>query len=345
MTGRFFLALTAMLGLAALALLFWKGQRETKRSAMATGQTAVEPVPEFVAGIDGRRAVEAASPPLEGPAIRVLVRDLEGRPISGARVRSKDDPQVEVMTDETGACALRFPRREWLSLQATAGGFLGVEDKIRCTEEITVQLPRACTLIGHVLDADTREPVAGAQVSPLTDRRWTPEWVGGESDESGAFRLEHVPATKSLMMSARASGYSDLNYPLDLSSAGDFVSIELLMVPTARLVVVVLEHPSGMPIAQASVNGMATDDSGRVSFDADQGSNGAIKVFTEAAGHCSLSGSLRREAVGSEPLVLRLPLLGRFEGIVRDERGTSVSGAKLVFEEYFFLKPNSPDEA
>jgi hypothetical protein len=106
----------------------------------------------------------------------------------------------------------------------------------------------------------------------------------------------------------------------------------------------VLEYPSDLPHAGASVNGFPADASGRVAVHFDPLPSGAMPVFAEATGHCSLSGKLQPGAIGSEPLVLRLPLLGRFEGIVRDERGVPLSGARLGFDEHYFAEPSSPGE-
>ncbi len=172
MERRSSLALGVLLGLGLLGLLLWREERDESRWTPGLPEQA-PPEPELPGigeGPEVRRVVGGESSGPECAAIRVFVCDLERAPVPGARVRTTDDAHAEATTDELGRCVLSHPAQAVLGLEATASGFLGLKDEVRWAEEITLELPRACTVSGRVLDADTREPIAGANGTTLSDR-------------------------------------------------------------------------------------------------------------------------------------------------------------------------------
>jgi hypothetical protein len=346
MERRSLATLAAVLALGGLGVFLLRGRRGEAPKVEERAEAPAEVVPEAPLAVSSgaRRAVE--SEPDYWRTIHVFAHDLEQAPVAGARVGiATEAGPVEAVTGEDGRCTFTLDWQEWLEIEATAPGHLGWKERTQWRDELELELPRACTLVGRVLDADTREPVVGAQVS-ISPRnpRWVSAWPSADADAGGAFRLGPVPASRKLDVAARAQGYADLNSIFDVSRAGDPVLLELLLVHRVKLDVQVLEEPSGLPIAGASVNEFPTDAEGRATIDADQQPDGILRVYARAEGHCTISGPVRREDVGSEPLILRLPLLGRFEGIVRDERGVPLSGAELAFDEHHFVEPSSPDE-
>ncbi len=331
------------LGLLVLLLgwLLVQGSRSKGDAAAPTAgkgalQHATQP-PALAADASNREGRTAAEEHGLAPslaAVRVFVCDKDHKPIEGARVRTFEDSiPLERVTEADGRCALAIGRRDWFELEVTAAGFLGVGRRFSWTQELEVALPRYCTLIGRVLDARTKEPIAGASIAVGRDTRWLPQVGESISDALGRFRIEFAPISEDLDVIASADGYPRIHSSWNVLDQGDPIELELLLVAGVRLDVQVVEHPSGLPIAGAQLNEALTDDAGRATLECIPNLDGSIEISVLAEDLCTLTCTIDPDRIEASRLLLQLPRQARFGGIVRDEQGGPVQGAKLEFEQ------------
>lgn len=188
-------------------------------------------------------------------------------------------------------------------------------------------------IAGRVLDAETRRPVAGARIHLRWDGAAIPQVEDAVADAAGAFRLERVPLSKLQGVCASAAGYPEGSAGCMVRSPDEPAEVEILLTARPTLTVQIVEYPTGLPIADAEVNGACADAAGlatveKVLTDFD----GSIELSVRAEGFCDLGGRVQpADLPARSPLLVQLPLTARFAGIVRDEQGRPVSGATLRF--------------
>ncbi len=123
-------------------------------------------------------------------AVRVLDR-YSGAPVVGAQVYAGGQTFT---TDAQGRARLgRLPAEGGLALSVAVAGYESGSAELRADQrgEVTVSL-RPTTLSGAVLDVETGQPVAGAQVLVVTDAG--PTQVAATTGPDGTYRLDGVPA-------------------------------------------------------------------------------------------------------------------------------------------------------
>ncbi len=122
------------------------------------------------------------------------------------------------------------------------------------TAEVVVDLAGGQTVQGHVVAKESGAPVAGATVGLFLKGYWPSDvdafsaaFLSGESDASGAFRFEDVPAGKWTVMAALDGAVEGVSIAVGEADAPEPVMIELtLAVP----VIVVATDENGRPVTE-----------------------------------------------------------------------------------------------
>lgn len=154
------------------------------------------------------------------PEVRGIVVDSEGKPVSGAVVRSDFD-KVQCETDETGRFALRLPYPQSRQLrvyksdksQLALSTFLFKSQADPESGEFRIPLVPARKLTGKVLDAK-KNPISGATVwctsvgtQGITDI--------SETDQDGNFVLHHPVNLPLGLVAAQKSGFGIDFHPVN----------------------------------------------------------------------------------------------------------------------------------
>lgn len=231
---------------------------------------------------------------------------------------------------------------------------VGPEDATK-RKDLTV-LPGA-TVSGVVLGPDG-EPVAGAEVSPAgPEGRMNPFSrflnLGPSSvltNEKGEFVLDGVAAADSLRLSATAEGFVDGETdPIAVSSGGEITGVTIRLGAGATVTGSLRSADGGAPLA-GQIRLVPQSDNGRGGMSWWQigqavahpaGADGAFRaegiapgryvVVAQAPGHLDLQ---RRDVLLTEGAEVDLGALTlekglTIEGIVTDDRGQPVSGARV----------------
>jgi hypothetical protein len=152
-----------------------------------------------------------------------VVAEETGMPVAGAFAGSvTDDDGLWTLSDDDGLFSVEPVAEGLVTLGGWAPGFdVGVlEDVFAGSSGHLVALPPGREVLGVVSDADTDEPVAGAEVTLLVTTRSRPmdepdplepfDVLGSEvtvTDELGGFRFDAAPS-RSFRLEARAEGYA-----------------------------------------------------------------------------------------------------------------------------------------
>jgi protocatechuate 3,4-dioxygenase beta subunit len=185
-------------------------------SPRGTGRVAARPpalsAPEGLLSIAGASAV-----------VRGTVRDLQGAPISGARIITR---YGRVQTDRAGAFEIRLPTGK-STMKLEADGFASAERWVLAPSDVELVLVRESTIAGHVVDA-TGAPVAGARVTFDHERTVV------ESAADGAFAFSRLPAAVYLLTATTPDGFAT-TFELQLGVGQRIEGVVLRLVPAHQI--------------------------------------------------------------------------------------------------------------
>ncbi|MFB3066006.1 MAG: carboxypeptidase regulatory-like domain-containing protein [Planctomycetota bacterium] len=161
----------------------------------------------------------------EGYPVRGLVLDGSGRPLADAVVavytidfRDFSFPKELTKTNGTGRFAFQLePRSQeyWLNVMPPDSVQYSEAFRVPLDHEITVRMPGSGDVVGRVVDAETRQPIAGAvMMIGFATTRGTHEWPNYSqhttTDDFGAFRVRDIGKAYLHSLTVRAPGYQDL---------------------------------------------------------------------------------------------------------------------------------------
>lgn len=124
--------------------------------------------------------------------------------------------EAEIVSDAEGKFRLPMPAREQLPLSVSAEGYARQQISISVsageTKERDFGLRKEGEIVGEVYDAETNQPIAGAEIV-----RGISTFARSEAD--GRFRLQSIE-TANGYLSAHASGYCSMRYELKFAIEG-----------------------------------------------------------------------------------------------------------------------------
>jgi hypothetical protein len=277
-----------LLLVAAAAAVAWKVEYQGAGDGKATiGRSlddASEPTAPLLTGVataapdvPGEDDHDAIEPRVVRRTISVLVREVGGAPVAGARVRLVDPwmegvPSDAVVSGSDGVAEFErvpfgAPRADgtgaWrVRAHVTAAGFAEGrlnEDPDASTSgeplHFLVRLVRAVTLSGRVVAARDGTPIAAASVvaswyvpADVTGR--TTNRYPASCDAEGRFTIPNVPTDRRVVLRASASGHMRDSVSLLDAARSEEVQIALEETGVARGIVL---RPDGSPAARARV--------------------------------------------------------------------------------------------
>lgn len=265
-----------LLGLAGLLLVLLmdgEGEAPEESAADLPSPTGAPDSADTAAG-PGRATAsaqgqdEAAIPrreaALEEPAastgdggLLIEVRALgSGAPIEGALCRItrgfEEEPLREARTDPEGRAQIAglSDRRE-LVLRVSREGFLSDVRQLRSTmQQVRVTLEPGLAVRGQVLDAVSRQPLAGVRITAYAGVFQGSLILGLRSDAQGRFVIPGVPPDRVVTLEAELAGYQPLTeqFPPDRLATG----VRLLLGRGARIEGTVFDR-AGFSVADARV--------------------------------------------------------------------------------------------
>lgn len=192
--------------------------------------------------------------PWHGPLLGRLVDDLSGAPVAGATIvlehascRHCEPDRVTTHVDGTFTFA-SLPRAEDLALGIEANGYPAQHEMVRLPGrgeplEHTLRARRGVVIAGRCVDAETLEPIAGAQVG---ERPHT------TTDTGGGFRMLVLPAGRSTMdLLIAAPDYPKVSWPIPLPQPDPTVEFRL---PRGAVLSGTVRSVDGSPIGGARVH-------------------------------------------------------------------------------------------
>jgi len=222
----------------------------------SAGEEAIIAIPSQPAG---SREPAVVDPPPD--AYHGTVCTPEGSPIANAVLTLYPDvddweeqaPRGTGSCDETGSFRIEdyLPDPEGFVIRAEAEGFQSQALRSISPERaIELTLHWRVAIVGHVRDAETGEPVAGAQVL------WFRE-PGAITDAEGRYRLEdaptYLPDYSTLYMRARAEGFAEDPIEIELHGPDD-ATVDFELHRGVPLLVEVFDRETGDPIIGADVH-------------------------------------------------------------------------------------------
>ncbi|MEM7234361.1 MAG: carboxypeptidase regulatory-like domain-containing protein [Planctomycetota bacterium] len=296
---------------------------------------------------DGKRVtiVLATGVDFEG---RVLSEN--GQPIESARVRAfylRDDEYVDgsrsTDTDDRGSFSFPALRDGMYWIEAVADFHRGEKVRVSASDRsVELRLQELSPIEAVVVDAQTQEPIAGAEICWESEERESESgvkpWKGTiRSDESGEFRLVHFPVVYPLVARIDAAGYE--SGEVDLTDESTTQKIRIELDPSGSISGVV-SGPSGASVAGLRVT--VFDSGGELSPGATTEDDGSFHIeFSEP-------GQFRVRASGgvfvpafSEPfefpestslvdgIAVRVELAAEISGTVTSSDGVRVPGARI----------------
>lgn len=346
-------ALAIVVVLAVVALAAWLLLRERDRSQAARPQEATAvarrdaPLAPADAATDPARLREEAAAgsrerPLEasaardGATMRVRVVDvLDGRAVAGARVTHES---AAVETGADGWCTVDGldARDGEVELLVEARGYGDVRWRWVVAAWAIVELTPTTTFHGRVLDAQSREPVAGAELVFTLAGGLDAEIGAATSDASGQYALEGVPVAFPVNVTSWSSEHATAREQVLVPHRVERVARDFLLERGTRVSGQVVDFVTGAPVPGARLERARPEPielgpDGR--FDVPLVPNrydGRIELDLSAPGWCRLSAVLDPDELGA-PLVLRITRGAFVEGVVRDADGRPVPGATVGF--------------
>jgi hypothetical protein len=162
-----------------------------------------------------------------GAVLRLRVLDEAGSPLPEARVelahwQQGNGLQWSGLTDSEGRIAWDSAPLDGIRLTVRKEGYCVLRDEINLVADgqehvITMGLP--LTLVGHVTDAETKQPIASFKV------RRDPDVAYGTN---GQFELKITQYYHEILVLVEAAGYEPaLSYPVDARAAPLTCDVEL----------------------------------------------------------------------------------------------------------------------
>jgi protocatechuate 3,4-dioxygenase beta subunit len=296
-----------------------------------------------------------------GPPVPIEVRDAAGRPVAGALVVGGKGRWPLGTTGGSGRLAVPPPGAAGEEVHALAAGGRQSSARLRAAETVDRTAPAAAAagrpaalltlagagpLAGRVLDADRREPLAGALV-----------WIGEDpdgstrTDRAGSYRLAAVPASTPGGLGAAAPGYLPA-WGEAPSGAGEERGPTFALRPAVRLRGRVVDAAAKTPLAGVEVRAAPSPEamftmrwSDAPSAAARTGADGRFTLRGLAAGtgydlHLTHGGYAPKTAEAAPveagavppPLELALDRGRRGAGLVVDQSERPVAGATVTLE-------------
>jgi len=215
----------------------------------------------------------------------------EGRPVSAARVvfSNEQGMNASAVTGADGTYELAVPAPGTYHLFVHAEAFAMVNSQsirtIRGGETIDVDL-REQTVEGTVVDAATREPIAGAVVTLVPENAVTQSVLGETiTDANGRFRLLTAASGANRVM-ASAHGYAQLAERVTLGGTR-IAPVALALQPGSELRVRTLDARTGTPLEAHLVIALPGGSPLPVRFQ--RSADGETHVFSLAPGEYVLT--------------------------------------------------------
>jgi uncharacterized GH25 family protein len=268
-----------------------------------------------------------------GAVLRLRVLDHEGSPMSKARVevdhwQGPNTLEWGGWTDSNGRIVWKSAPLEPISLSVVKDGYFNCRQRTLTADgqEHTITLRPQLTVVGHVTDAETKQPVASFKAIPGSDRSDTAYGT------NGLYKLNFTEFSQPLTMSLEADGYETAtSQPLDASAGQLTCDFELKKQKREDAIQGVVLLPDGTAAAgvQVAVAGAQAVEMGRAKF---FNAGDSATTQTDADGHFSFAPGLGaravmavdREGFGSVSVTgahhfvsIQLQPWGRIEGALR----------------------------
>lgn len=288
--------------------------------------------------VHGRGEVRVVLHP--GARLAGVVVDDAGAAIVGAAVRvlpENDDAAIpwEATTDATGHFGFDTLRLGPQRIDVSAEGFEASTRRAALSPRegaLRIALRRAGSIIGHVVDASSH-PVDGAEVVLAGSGVWPPR--SARSDATGAFALPGVPGGVYELRARRGPLVGDPREGL-LLAPGATADVQLVVVAGRTLHAVVWDADADGPLPGAQV--VVAEDSlsfapravragARGEFDVEGLRAIPHRVSVRAEGYTSIVA--RTVEPGGEPMRLALRRAATLAGVVVDQDGEPVRGARV----------------
>jgi len=344
--------LAGVLGTAVLVGVLGWLDRESGVSVLsegaASGDARPAPAPDIVrdgelepdpdrGGTEARRRVDPSGLPMTA-GITVLVTDPSDVPIAGAEVRIADRPDVQALrTDDEGRCPLPLEPSETESvmLAVDAEGYFHARNAYPRREILRVRLTRAITLHGWVLDDGTDAPVPGARVTLVHGgcKGCSNDLVTTGLD--GSFVLPGVSTwEQGTPFLIDADGYARGAFMFRIPPNSPMLEHEFRLARGVEMTGRVLEWVTGKAIEGAVVVArhdvrVVTDAGGRFGLRVGVDDEGRVRLSFEAPGYCRQGCTWQAEKIAGQPLAIELVPSATVEGVVHDEAGEPVVGARV----------------
>ncbi|HET8773606.1 MAG TPA: carboxypeptidase regulatory-like domain-containing protein [Thermoanaerobaculia bacterium] len=178
----------------------------------------------------------------------------DGRtPAAGAAILIDSWPMGK--SGEDGAFTIEHAPARWTTLAARSGGLMA-QVPFAAAVDYTLRLARAATVSGRVLDAKTKEPVAGAIVR-LTAQRSNRDALAAETDAKGTYSI--AAPQGSFLLYTWHPGYDPANADVFIE-AGQQVARDLAVPRLARVSGTILDEEK-RPVVAADVASVPVDSS------------------------------------------------------------------------------------
>jgi uncharacterized GH25 family protein len=221
------------------------------------------------------------------PSRELLVVNPGGRPIAGAVVLATPSYAPLAISDAAGRVALPLAAKESLGIVVEDGA--GARARLTLQPLVPgerprpqrVQLERTAALAGRVIDAESRQPIAGAVVySAQHLDSWT------LTDRAGGYTVERMPVQGRVWLQAMAAGHFGANADLALVEGASRPAPTLALPPASALSGSVTD-PKGKPLSDVEVEAAEVQSGPRMMFRA----RGPVSVRarTDARGRFRLS--------------------------------------------------------
>lgn len=269
--------------------------------------------------------------------VHVLVQGSD-EPIPEAEVTlTLDGSTIAGRTDEEGDCVLELPGRlPKVAMLVEKPGFFHAKGFWGAAEEATFRLFPSATLAGRILAADTKAPLPGARVSMPHGFCKDCEAVSVVADAEGRYELPGVPVDSPfLVFRVEVDGFPKQVEHFRVDAGQDPYAHDFLLDRGVLVHGRVVDLVSGIGVAGAVVEGEPVEASGdfRVRV-APPWMGDSVELHIEAPGYVQLWAPFSYERLREgEALHVPLPRCAVVEGVVRDEAGEPVAGARVVLAE------------
>lgn len=279
----------------------------------------------------GTASIDMELTPITYGTLEGTVRDaVSGQTIGGARIQIAGHA---ASSDASGRFSIERIPAGTVNLVVSKSLFEGhqssleIEPAQQRTVTVDLQPITYGTVVGEVIDADTRTPLAGAVVE-VAGRKLT-------SDESGQFRLERVSAGD-LLVNAAAPKYQPGSQRTTLAAGGEAsLTIPLTPIKVGRVAGIVTDAKTGQPIAgvRISLRGETRESGADGAFEFVEVLAGAQAVTARHADYSDGSATGQLEPAETLNLTIRLDL--RREDVTQLEESLATRGTIDLYGIHF----------